>query len=74
MFAQDFLTSSPLHARHYSYQYLGSVYNGDAFIGYVEELLEHMSPWPQSCSVLVIDNCAIHHLDDIAPLCEAVKG
>jgi hypothetical protein len=46
-------------------------YDGEAFVGYIEELLEHMRPWPQPCSVLVMDNCAIHHLDDIAPLCEA---
>ena len=44
-------------------------YNGVAFIEYIEHLLAHMNPWPERCSVLVMDNCSIHHLDDIAPLC-----
>ena len=44
-------------------------YDGPAFVQYIEQLLPHMNPWPEPLSVLVMDNCSIHHLDDIAPLC-----
>ena len=46
-------------------------YDGPAFVAYVEKLLLHMNPWPAPCSVLVMDNCVIHHSDDIAPMCAA---
>lgn len=28
-------------------------------------------PWPAPCSVLIMDNCTIHHLDSVAALCDA---
>lgn len=46
-------------------------YDGPSFAKFIEDLLEHMNPWPARRSVLVMDNCAIHHFEDIAPLCAA---
>ena len=46
-------------------------YDGDAFISYIEDLLPRMNPWPLPRSILLMDNCAIHHMDDVAPLCVA---
>jgi len=46
-------------------------YNGPAFVHYIQQLLQHMNPWLAENSVLVMDNCAIHHLNAIAPLCGA---
>jgi transposase len=45
-------------------------YNGPSFVSYIEALLQHMSPWPEPKSVLVMDNCAIHHVDTVRYLCE----
>ncbi|KIJ40118.1 hypothetical protein M422DRAFT_112421, partial [Sphaerobolus stellatus SS14] len=44
-------------------------YDGPAFIEFITNLLEHMSPWPAPKSVLVMDNCSIHHLDEVEVLC-----
>ncbi|KIJ35195.1 hypothetical protein M422DRAFT_136599, partial [Sphaerobolus stellatus SS14] len=44
-------------------------YDGPAFIEFMTNLLEHMSPWPAPKSVLVMDNCSIHHLDEVEALC-----
>jgi hypothetical protein len=46
-------------------------YDGPSFINYISRLLEHMNPWPQPRSVLIMDNCAIHHVEDVASLCMA---
>ncbi|KIJ51782.1 hypothetical protein M422DRAFT_244132 [Sphaerobolus stellatus SS14] len=46
-------------------------YDGEDFIAYIEELLSKMNPWPQPRGVLVMDNCSIHHVDDVALLCAA---
>ncbi|KIJ22971.1 hypothetical protein M422DRAFT_196484, partial [Sphaerobolus stellatus SS14] len=45
-------------------------YNGPAFIQYIEDLLDHMNPKPQPKSVHVMDNCAIHHIEEVMELCE----
>jgi transposase len=44
-------------------------YDGDGFIQYIRELLEYMNPWPQPRSVLVLDNCRIHHVEEVEHLC-----
>jgi len=46
-------------------------YDGPAFVNFIENLLPHVEPWPARRSILVMDNCAIHHVDDVAPLCAA---
>lgn len=45
-------------------------YNGDEFMGFVEDLLEHMLPYPNERSVLFWDNCPIHHVDGIQEMCD----
>ena len=45
-------------------------YNGTNFIEYVKSLLVIMNPWPEKHSVLVMDNCAIHHRPEVELLCE----
>ena len=35
-------------------------------------LLEYMNPYPAPNCVLVMDNCAIHHVDGIQELCDDV--
>ncbi len=45
------------------------MYDGLAFIEYIQQLLQHMNLWLHVNSVLVMDNCSIHHLNAIAPLC-----
>ena len=42
-------------------------YDGPAFIEYIQQLLQNMNLY----SVLIMDNCSIHHLDAIVPLCGA---
>jgi hypothetical protein len=45
-------------------------YDGSSFFSYIEELLKHMNPWPALKSVLVMDNCVIHHVEEVKYLCE----
>jgi len=49
-------------------------YDGHGFVEYIQCLLPHMNPWPEARSVLVMDNCAIHHVDEVLPLCEEQFG
>ncbi|TFK57963.1 hypothetical protein BDN72DRAFT_749356, partial [Pluteus cervinus] len=35
-------------------------FDGDDFHEFIEELLDHMQPWPLPNSVLVADNASIH--------------
>ncbi|KIJ46833.1 hypothetical protein M422DRAFT_226531 [Sphaerobolus stellatus SS14] len=44
-------------------------YDRPSFLTFIENLLEHMNPWPAPRSVLVMDNCSIHHLEDVETLC-----
>jgi len=44
-------------------------FNGDSFLAYIGELVNVMNPYPQPESVLVMDNCAIHHVDGVMDLC-----
>jgi hypothetical protein len=54
----------------YSHIKLGG-YNGDQFIQYLEGLLSVMNPYPAPRSVLVLDNCSIHHVEGVEELCAA---
>ena len=45
-------------------------FDGGSFLEYIAGLVEHMNPYPEPCSVLVMDNCAIHHVDGVADLCD----
>ena len=53
----------------YSHIKTGS-YNGDQFIQWLEGLLRVMNPYPGPRSVLVLDNCRIHHVEGVQELCE----
>ena len=46
-------------------------YNRDEFIEYLKGLLSIMNPYPAPHSVLVIDNCHIHHIEGVEELCAA---
>ncbi|EJD33035.1 hypothetical protein AURDEDRAFT_18015, partial [Auricularia subglabra TFB-10046 SS5] len=48
-------------------------FDGDSFLEFLDGLLEVMNPYPAPHSVLVMDNCAIHHVDGVAERC-AAKG
>lgn len=48
---------------------LGS-YNGDEFLEWLDGLLEEMNPYPASRSVLVLDNCRIHHVEGVQEKCD----
>lgn len=54
----------------YSHIKVGS-YNGDEFLEYLAGLLTQMNPYPEPRSVLVIDNCRIHHVVGVEDLCAA---
>ncbi|KIJ49303.1 hypothetical protein M422DRAFT_147223, partial [Sphaerobolus stellatus SS14] len=45
-------------------------YDGPSFITFLEGLLEHMNPYPAPWSVLILDNCAIHHVKGVREQCE----
>ena len=44
-------------------------FNGDTFQEYLAGLLKVMSPYPGKNSVLVMDNCVIHHVDGVTQMC-----
>jgi hypothetical protein len=54
----------------YSHIKMGG-YNGDQFIEWLEGLLQIMNPYPAPNSVLIFDNCRIHHVEGVEELCEA---
>jgi len=45
-------------------------YNGDEFLQWLEDLLVIMNPYPAPLSVLILDNCHIHHVEGVAEMCE----
>ncbi|KAJ6453021.1 hypothetical protein C8R47DRAFT_929653, partial [Mycena vitilis] len=45
-------------------------YNGDQFLLWLEGMLRVMSPYPAKHSILVLDNCRIHHVDGVEEMCE----
>ncbi|EEB88918.1 hypothetical protein MPER_13053, partial [Moniliophthora perniciosa FA553] len=57
------------HGLIYSHVKIGG-YNGEEFTQWLEGLLEVMNPYPGPRSVLVLDNCRIHHVPGIEEMCE----
>lgn len=53
----------------YSHITVGS-YDGDKFLQWLAGLLEIMNPYPAPCSVLILDNCRIHHVEGVEEMCE----
>jgi hypothetical protein len=44
-------------------------FNRETFKMWLEGLLEAMNPYPELESILVVDNCAIHHVKGIQEMC-----
>ena len=44
-------------------------YNGNEFVEWLAGLLEIMNPYPAPNSVLILDNCQIHHVEGVAESC-----
>jgi hypothetical protein len=53
----------------YSHIKTGS-YNGEQFLDWLEGLLQVVNPYPAPHSVLILDNCRIHHVEGVAEMCE----
>lgn len=45
-------------------------YNGDQFLQWLKDLLAVMNPYPAPKSVLILDNCRIHHVPGVQELCD----
>ena len=45
-------------------------FNGNTFKIFLSGLLMCMNPYPAPNSVLVMDNCAIHHVEGIQEMCD----
>ena len=46
-------------------------YDGKKFVRFVDELMSVMNPYPGKNSVLVMDNCQIHHVPEVEEVCAA---
>lgn len=46
-------------------------HNGESFLKYLDNLLLHMNAYPAPHSVLVMDNCSIHHVVGVLEHCAA---
>ena len=44
-------------------------FDGTLFKCFLSSLLDEMKPYLEPHSVLVMDNCAIHHIDGIQDMC-----
>ena len=44
-------------------------YDGEKFIQFVDELTNVMNPYPGKNSVLVMDNCQMHHVPEVEEVC-----
>ncbi|KAF8218717.1 hypothetical protein L208DRAFT_1348161, partial [Tricholoma matsutake] len=53
----------------YSHIKTGS-YNGEQLLDWLEGLLEVMNPYPAHHSVLILDNCHIHHVEGVEEMCD----
>ncbi|KAK6997463.1 hypothetical protein R3P38DRAFT_3059166 [Favolaschia claudopus] len=46
-------------------------YNGAQFLLWLDDVLTVMNPYPARHSVLILDNCRIHHVDGVQEKCDA---
>lgn len=46
-------------------------WTGIKFETFISVLLDHMNPYPQPNSVIVMDNASIHHFDGLREMVEA---
>ncbi|KAF8221501.1 hypothetical protein L208DRAFT_1327646, partial [Tricholoma matsutake] len=53
----------------YSHIKTGS-YNGEPFLEWLEGLLEVMNPYLAHHSILILDNCQIHHVEGVGEMCD----
>lgn len=53
----------------YSHIKTGS-YNGEQFLDWLEGLLKVMNPYPLPQSILILDNCCIHHVEGVEEMCQ----
>ncbi|KAJ7196592.1 hypothetical protein B0H12DRAFT_998288, partial [Mycena haematopus] len=44
-------------------------YDGEEFCLWLEGLVRQMQPYPAPRSILVIDNCSIHHVAEVDEIC-----
>jgi len=44
-------------------------FNGPTFLNFLDGVLSQMNPYPAPKSVLVMDNCSIHHIDEVEIRC-----
>jgi hypothetical protein len=51
-------------------QIMHGSFNGETFKMWLEGLLEEMNPYLEPNSVLVVDNCTIHHVKGIQEMCD----
>ena len=46
-------------------------YDGEKFVQFMDKLTNVMNPYPGKNSVLVMDNCWIHHVPEVEEVCTA---
>ncbi|RDB26780.1 hypothetical protein Hypma_005272 [Hypsizygus marmoreus] len=63
------LPAITMHGIIYSHIKMGG-YNGDEFLEWLQGHLQVMNPYPAVNSVLVLDNCRIHHVEGVEEMCE----
>lgn len=44
--------------------------DGEMFCDFVRQLVRFMSPYPGPQSVLIMDNCAIHHVEEVEDIAQ----
>jgi hypothetical protein len=52
-------------------QILEGSYDSDQFCGFLHKLVAEMNLYPVPKSILVMDNCAIHHVDEVEEVTQA---
>jgi transposase len=62
------LPAITMHGIIWAATVIGS-FSGSTFLQFLDGLLTQMNPYPQPRSVLVMDNCAIHHIEEVEIRC-----
>lgn len=44
--------------------------DGNLFCNFVRQLVQQMNPYPGPQSVLILDNCAIHHVEEVEDIAQ----